>query len=181
MAKLTDVSCYYTGGNIYIYEAKFNDEVWIATDFELTGSYDMPWHEIDDGDQNYDAHEKKASVPYPTWVDILQSVRENCDQSTVHDVEKILEYYCSFDQKMTDRILGEERNAPVPDDNSERLETIAQFIDIFDDFLDWKGVDIPNDERDDDPCASNIYGTDYGYLSDRIEALLVRYGVLKGE
>ena len=66
-------------------------------------------------------------------------------------------------------------------DNSERLETIAMFIETFDDFLDWKGVDIPNDERDEDPCASNIYGTDYGYLSDRIEKLLVRYGVLKGE
>lgn len=63
-------------------------------------------------------------------------------------------------------------------DNSERLETIAQFIDIFDDFLDEKGVDIPNDERDEDPCASNIYGTDYGILSDRIESLLIRYGVL---
>ncbi len=62
--------------------------------------------------------------------------------------------------------------------NTARLETIAQFIDIFDDFLDFKGVDIPNDERDQDPCASNIYGTDYGWLSDRIEPLLIRLGVL---
>lgn len=65
--------------------------------------------------------------------------------------------------------------------NTERLETIAQFIDIFDDFLDYKGVDIPNDERDDDPCASNIYGTDYGWLSDRIEPLLIRLGVISRE
>ena len=63
-------------------------------------------------------------------------------------------------------------------DNSQRMETIAQFIDIFDDFLDWKGVDIPNDERDDDPCASNIYGTDYGNLSDRLEHLLIRLGMM---
>lgn len=62
--------------------------------------------------------------------------------------------------------------------NSRRLETIAQFVDIFDDFLDYKGVDIPNDERDQDPCASNIYGTDYGWVADRIETLLMQLNVL---
>ena len=62
--------------------------------------------------------------------------------------------------------------------DTERLETIAQFIDIFDDFLDYKGVDIPNDERDEDSYAANIYGTDYGWISDRIELLLRRLGVL---
>ncbi len=179
MTRLTNVSCYYTGGNIYIYEAKFNDEVWISTDFDLTGSYDMPWHDIDAGEQDYEAHEKIASIPYPTWAEILQSIRDNCDASTVHDVERILEYYCSYGQKMTDRILGEESNAPVPDDNSERLETICEFIEAFEDFLDEKGIVIPNDEKEQDPeSASNIYGTDYGNLSEKIESLLIRYGVL---
>ena len=62
-------------------------------------------------------------------------------------------------------------------DNSERLETICSFIEAFEDFLDEKGIVIPNDEKDDDPYASNIYGTDYGNLSDRIETLLVNLGV----
>jgi hypothetical protein len=67
-------------------------------------------------------------------------------------------------------------------DNSERLETICDFIEAFEDFLDEKGIVIPNDEKDQDPdSASNIYGTDYGNLSDSIEHLLIRYGVLKGE
>ena len=56
----------------------------------------------------------------------------------------------------------------------ERLETISLFIEAFEDFLDEKGIVIPNDEKDDDPDASNIYGTDYGILSDRIEELLTR-------
>ena len=55
-------------------------------------------------------------------------------------------------------------------DNSERLETICEFIEAFEDFLD---------EKEQDPeSASNIYGTDYGNLSDKIESLLIRYGVL---
>lgn len=81
-------------------------------------------------------------------------------------------------------ILHELRNElpPVSLSNSERLETICDFIEAFEDFLDEKGIVIPNDEKDQDPdSASNIYGTDYGNLSDRIEHLLIRYGVLKGE
>jgi len=182
MTRLTNVSCYYTGGSIYVYEAKFNDEVWISTDFDLTGSYDIPWHEIDNGDQKYDDHWKTASIPYPTWAEVFQSIRENCDESTIHDVGRILEYYCANGQKMTDRILDAESNAPMPspDENAERLAIICEFIEAFEDFLDEKGVVIPNDEKEQDPeSACNIYGTDYGSLSDRIESLLIRYGVLK--
>lgn len=65
--------------------------------------------------------------------------------------------------------------------NSERLETLCVFVDMFEDFLEEKGIDIPNPERDEDPCGSLIYGTDFANLSDRIEHLLIRYGVLKGE
>lgn len=63
-------------------------------------------------------------------------------------------------------------------DNSERLETICEFIEAFEDFLDEKGIVIPNDEKEQDPDASNIYGTDYGNLESRLESLLIRYGVL---
>lgn len=63
-------------------------------------------------------------------------------------------------------------------DNTERMETICDFIECFEDFLDERGIVIPNDEKEETPDASNIYGTDYGDLSDRIEKLLIRYGVL---
>lgn len=48
------------------------------------------------------------------------------------------------------------------------------------DFLDEKGIDIPNPEKEQSDCPSTIYGTDYGILSDRIETLLVRLGYMEG-
>ena len=65
--------------------------------------------------------------------------------------------------------------------NESRLETIALFIETFEDFLDEKGIDIPNPEKEQSDCPSTIYGTDYGILSDRIESLLVGLGYMKGE
>ena len=62
-----------------------------------------------------------------------------------------------------------------------RLETIAPFVEVFEDFLEEKGITIPNAEKDESPNAANIYGTDYGNLCDRIETLLIHFGVLKGE
>ena len=67
------------------------------------------------------------------------------------------------------------------DAHSERLETIGSFIDIFEDFLEEKGIDIPNDEKDDSDNPAIIYGTDYGYLSERIEELLIRLGMMEKE
>ena len=65
--------------------------------------------------------------------------------------------------------------------NTNRLETIASFIDIFEDFLEEKGIDIPNDEKDDSDNPAIIYGTDFSILENKIEALLISYGVLDKE
>lgn len=62
--------------------------------------------------------------------------------------------------------------------NTKRLETLACIIELFEDFLEEKGIDIPNPERDEDPCGSLIYGTDYGNLSDDLEHLLIRLGMM---
>ena len=51
----------------------------------------------------------------------------------------------------------------------ELPEFAGQIIDIFEDFLEEKGVLIDNPERDED--ADNtaiIYGSDYGLLQDKI-------------
>ena len=63
-------------------------------------------------------------------------------------------------------------------DNTERLETIGCFIDIFEDFLEAKGVDIPNEDKEQDEDAAIIYGMDYAELSDKIEDLLTSFGIL---
>ena len=67
--------------------------------------------------------------------------------------------------------------------NSDKLEFIGQIIDIFEDFLDEKGVKIDNPDRDRDAACSdtNIYGCDYGDLSDRIESTMTNWGFFKEE
>ena len=72
--------------------------------------------------------------------------------------------------------------APARDPGiNNRLETIAMLVDSFEEFLEEKGIDLENPERDEDPCGSLIYGTDYGILSDKIETVLINIGVLDGE
>ena len=44
---------------------------------------------------------------------------------------------------------------------NDRAEFIGQIIDIFEDFLEEKGIEIPNDDREDENDAI-IYGLDYG-------------------
>ena len=51
-------------------------------------------------------------------------------------------------------------------------------VDIFEDLLDEKDIDIPcadsseEDDRRENESAARIYGTEYGDLVDRVEALL---------
>lgn len=58
-------------------------------------------------------------------------------------------------------------------------EFIGQIIDIFEDFLDEKGIRIDNPEREgeDTEEAANIYGSDYGALEDEIKELLVNWEI----
>ena len=66
----------------------------------------------------------------------------------------------------------------------DKPEFIGQIIDLFEDFLDEKGVIINNPERDDEEdaeMAANIYGSDYGILSDGIEEILQRWELVEEE
>lgn len=61
-------------------------------------------------------------------------------------------------------------------------ELIGNIIDIFEDFLDDKGIIIPNPERDEDPeldaeSSANIYGEDYDSLSTSLENLLRSWNI----
>lgn len=61
----------------------------------------------------------------------------------------------------------------VYDNNLEKKRTIANtIIEMFEEFLENKGVEIPNEEKEDSDEASNIYGTDYYYLEDNITEIL---------
>jgi hypothetical protein len=56
----------------------------------------------------------------------------------------------------------------------EMPEFIGQIIDIFEDFLEDEGIDIPNPEKDEDDELNEaiIYGSHYGRLQDDLEALV---------
>ena len=65
---------------------------------------------------------------------------------------------------------------------NDRLEFLGQLIDVFEDFLEEKGVTFHNDEREDSgDGAAIIYGTDYDKISNGIEETLIRWRVLAQE
>ncbi|MBP3899085.1 MAG: hypothetical protein J6D57_14790 [Mogibacterium sp.] len=83
---------------------------------------------------------------------------------------------------------AEGRYVPKPQhdkvDRAELPEFIGQIIDTFEDFLEEKGIDIPNDEkndRDDPESAAIIYGTDYGQLQMSLEELMLGWGIIERE
>lgn len=72
------------------------------------------------------------------------------------------------------------RTIPVSSDDVPEL--VGQIIDIFEDFLDERGIILDNPERDEDEDldpeeAANIFGTDYGELQDAIEETLANWGL----
>ena len=56
--------------------------------------------------------------------------------------------------------------------NGYRLELLGQIIDVFEDFLEEKGIDILNPEKEEDDNPAILYGSDYDVLSDQIESIL---------
>ena len=54
---------------------------------------------------------------------------------------------------------------------------ISEIIEAFSEFLAEKHIVIDNPEKADSENPENIYGTDYGDLYDRVEAVLIAYDV----
>ena len=81
-------------------------------------------------------------------------------------------------QEVSGRVVYEDE---LPVAENDRMELIGQFIDVFEDFLDEKGVVIPNEDRDNDPEEehANIYGDDYDRLQAGIEDTLTAWHILK--
>lgn len=63
--------------------------------------------------------------------------------------------------------------------NNSKNEFIGQIIDIFEDFLDFKGIEIENDEKEGDETEAIIYGSDYGILQTNIETMLDNWNTEK--
>ena len=62
---------------------------------------------------------------------------------------------------------------------NDKAEFLGQIIDIFEDFLEERGVMFPNEERDQDPDnAAIIYGSDYGWLSECLEVMMIEWDLM---
>lgn len=61
----------------------------------------------------------------------------------------------------------------------EKVEFIGQIIDIFEDFLEDNGIEIPNSEREDENNSAIIYGSDYGRLQEDLEKCMKAWGVIE--
>lgn len=65
---------------------------------------------------------------------------------------------------------------------------ICEVIQIFEDFLDMKGIELENSEKEeaiedgqDEDSIANIYGTDYGWLQSDLEGTLEQWNLVKKE
>ena len=112
--KITEVYCYYTGGGIYVYSAKYGNVYLYGTLDQtidcITVRGEILFHDSDTcesfgwtkemneftGNSNdYDAYYiKPADIEYPTWKDILDSLRsDNLIDDTGNDADKALLYH----------------------------------------------------------------------------------------
>lgn len=81
----------------------------------------------------------------------------------------------------------------IPDKNKDFTgyinhvnEVTGDIINVFEEFLSSKGIIIPNPERDENADlesddSSNIYGSDYDELRNKIEELLTDKGVFNNQ
>ena len=57
----------------------------------------------------------------------------------------------------------------------EEPEFVGQIVDVFEDFLDGKGITIENSEREGDDDEAIIYGSDYDEIADGIREIISRW------
>ena len=62
----------------------------------------------------------------------------------------------------------------------ELSEFTGQIIDVFEDFLEERGINLENSEKDErtEGCAAIIYGSDYGELQEGIEEILSNWNLI---
>lgn len=90
--------------------------------------------------------------------------------------------FCNYEAEGADsciwQIVELSDNNPLPAairSYSDVCETIGAMVDTVEDFLEEKGItknDIPNNEREDDPDAAIIYGSDYDELADKFANII---------
>lgn len=148
MKRFENVKCDYTGGGIYVYSALFNGEVWLYGGLDnYFGSYDVPGQVVEeDFGCDYDAHWKKPSVPYPTWNDILGSLRETYgDDPQVDYMELSLR---RSNPDMNARCIEDDDGT---DPKGDKPMSKEELVDKLTDRLIDPWTDCPEDYEDSEP------------------------------
>ena len=70
----------------------------------------------------------------------------------------------------------------------EKAEIIGQIMDVFEDFLDEKGIKIPSSEKEkrkQDPDWEDneaiLYGEDYSRIAEELENMFINWGLMEEE
>lgn len=63
-------------------------------------------------------------------------------------------------------------------DESQLLAACCDIIEVFEDFLDERGIILENEDKKEDADASNIYSMDYAELEDNVKDVLDKWGLI---
>ena len=112
------------------------------------------------------------------YYEFFDKTRGLIDNGLIECVGEDGEMWCF--EKRTRGDEWTERNGWVVYDHGSNAELVAQIIEVFEDFLDDRGIVLHNEEKTDSgDNAANIYGTDYGEIQSGIEFVLENWGLLK--
>ena len=112
------------------------------------------------------------------YYEFFDKTRGLIDNGLIECVGEDGEMWCF--EKRTRGDEWTERNGRVVYDHGSNAELVAQIIEVFEDFLDDRGIVLHNEEKTDSgDNAANIYGTDYGELQSGVEWVLNEWGLLK--
>ena len=137
----------------------------------------------------YDTYCKMSIPALNDCIRSMQSYKQS-DQFFDIDLMKIefkdiiMKIKPSKSKPKKDKENKEERylEAKIPRDETQAnsKEFIGQIIDVFEDFLTAKGVEIKSEDDDDLPLEEKaiIFGEDYYSLEERLETLMKKWKVL---
>lgn len=108
MAKFVDLTCTYTGGGVYVVNAKYGD-VYFTSDLDLYGTYSIPPVEIEEEhDCDYDSYWKNSGYELPTWGELLEAILESykAGKSPNMDPDEVERILLGYHENLDTRIGG---------------------------------------------------------------------------
>ncbi len=143
---------------------------------------------MEDGSTIYSWYTKWHPIGNETHIDLIKTLNSFLNSKNKDDAYKLI---CVGEDGGNDLYgneigyeifldLYEERTIVYPDSsnkNEQTKELPANIIDVFEDFLEEKGINIPNDEHQGDSGEAIIYGSDFDDLMAKITSTLTNFGV----